>query len=94
MKTRKQTRTVSTRLNPAQYIQLQELSEQLDLSHSDILKAGLDQLTEKRFSDAMEYRLMSFFHDLTINTIELDDTEKAQLRNLLNQHVQNIGGAA
>ncbi|MEW8308197.1 MAG: hypothetical protein G8D88_13855 [gamma proteobacterium symbiont of Ctena orbiculata] len=94
MKTKKQTRTVSTRLNPAQYIQLQELSENLDLSHSDILKAGLDQLAEKRGNDAMEYRLMSFFFDLTLNTLEFDDAEQSKLRELLNQHVKRIGGAA
>ncbi len=94
MKTKKQTRTVSTRLNPAEYINLQELSEALDLNHSDLIKAGIQQLKEKRNLDAVEYRIMSFFFDLTINTLDFEEAELAKLRTLLNSHIKKIGGAA
>ncbi len=94
MKTKKQTRTVSTRLSPAEYIELRELAEAMGMDNSSLIKTGIQRLKEKRSMDAMEYRLMSFFHDLTINTLELDDTELTGLRTLLNNHVKRIGGAA
>jgi len=94
MKTKKQSRTVSARLNPAEYIELKELSEDMDMDNSALIKAGIQQLKEKRNLDAMEYRIMSFVFELTTNTLEFDDAELTNLRTLFNNHVKRIGGAA
>lgn len=94
MKTKKQTRTVSARLNPTEYIELRELAEAMDMDNTAVLRAGIQQLKEKRNLDVMEYRLMSFFHELTINSMEFDETELSNLRILLNNHIKKIGGAA